>query len=186
MARIYVGTSVWVSSKLMITTYDSWNCNSHVVLLILYYTLWLIGQNKDMILCQTIFTNHGCTVHTTFRGIISAAPKWRKRTCSRGSRVSICWVVARRFCAMKSQNRRHHENPRAPWWSSWTCNLNFSNWLGTVPVHKQTGCQYIIVSFGTGQCKFLISWPVQKVMWFRAGTKTLWLPVYYFSFCTCK
>ena len=29
-----------------------------------------------------------------------------------------------------------------------TCLARMFHWLGTVPVHKQTGCQYIIVSFG--------------------------------------
>jgi hypothetical protein len=45
-----------------------------------------------------------------------------------------------------------------------TCLARMFHWLGTVPVHEQTGFQYIIVSFGDGQCKFLISLPVQKVM----------------------
>jgi hypothetical protein len=36
--------------------------------------------------------------------------------------------------------------------------------LGSVPVQKHTGCRYIIVSFCTGKCKFLISMLVQNVM----------------------
>ena len=45
-----------------------------------------------------------------------------------------------------------------------TCLARMFHWLGTVPVHEQTGFQYIIVSFGDGQCKFLISLPVQNFM----------------------